>query len=205
MRTNFNQFSSLPAVERALKRYEIEYKKLPGGRIIVPGDIQLNMENLKELPDFTDVIVMGNFECMCNQLTSLKGAPKWVGGDFMCMGNPLTSLEHAPRHVGGDFECNSDDLYSLEGAPKAVGGKFSTHACPLPNLEHAPVKFKALVTALGTFTSWDDVPQKLKMSDETKARLHEEALLDDAVMVNTVLQTRVCVTKPLSFRMQAAG
>lgn len=205
MRRNFNQISGIPAVERALKAYNIEYKKLPGGRIIVPGDIQLNMENLTELPDFTDVIVQGSFECVCNKLTSLKGAPRWVGGDFLCMGNELTSLEHAPKHVGGDFECNDNDLYSLEGAPKAVGGTFNTHGAPLTDLEHAPKKFQKMVTCLGTFTSWDEVPQKLKMSDKTREMLHAEALQDDAILANTVLQTSVCVKKPLSFRKNAAG
>jgi hypothetical protein len=74
MCAQFNKTSGISATGWALKAYEIEYKKQPCRRSLVPGNIQLNIRNLGELPDFADVIVQGNFECIANRLTSLKGA-----------------------------------------------------------------------------------------------------------------------------------
>ena len=57
--------------------------------------------------------VQGGFWCNnCKKLTSLKGAPKYVGGDFWCNECPnLKSLKGAPKKVGGDFWC--DDCKNL--------------------------------------------------------------------------------------------
>lgn len=193
---SFNQSAGISETERALQALEIEYRKLPGGYFLVPGNIDLNMQGLTELPDLTNVIVKGNFECICNNLTSLKGAPKYVGGDFLCIGNELTSLKYAPRYVGGNFECYSNELTSLKGGPRIVGGTVNTHECPLPNLEYAPQKFERLVTRVVTFSAWDEVPRPLQMSSETRKRRE-----DEAVLANTVLQNIIRVTKPLSLKM----
>jgi len=68
--------------------------------------------------------VKGDFDCSNNKLTSLEGAPKYVGGNFYCSHNQLTSLEEAPERVEGGFYCSNNKLTSLEGAPEYVGGSF---------------------------------------------------------------------------------
>ena len=69
--------------------------------------------------------VDGDFRCENNNLTSLQGAPKYVGGNFYCYDNDLSSLQGASKYVGGDFICSYNELTSLQGAPKYVGGYFS--------------------------------------------------------------------------------
>lgn len=57
-------------------------------RKIIVGDVNLNILNLVELLDLSDVEVKGRFNCTTNYLTSLKGSPH-TAREFMCTGNLL--------------------------------------------------------------------------------------------------------------------
>ena len=99
---------------------------------VVKGDFDCtfceNLETLKGAPKE----VSGNFSCgYCINLKSLEGAPKEVGGNFNCSQcDSLKTLEGAPEKVGGDLFCNGCiNLKSLEGAPKEVGGDFWCKNC----------------------------------------------------------------------------
>ena len=109
--------------------------KLPN---VIDNSINLSGIDLKKLPDFSNCVVNGNFDCSFNQLTSLEGAPKEVDGSFYCSSNQLTSLEGAPQEVGGYFYCSNNQLTNLKGAPKEVGGKFDCSYNKLTTLEGAP-------------------------------------------------------------------
>jgi len=93
---------------------------------VFDGDIDLSDLALEKLPDLSDIIVTGNFECYYNNLTSLNGSPKEVGGDFDCSENKLTSLEGCPEKVGGYLYCPNNEIMSLEGCPAEIGGKIFT-------------------------------------------------------------------------------
>jgi hypothetical protein len=93
------------------------------GSINVNGNVRLVNENLTELPLRFNKVT-GDFNCSGNQLTSLKGSPRWVGGYFYCDFNDLTSLEFSPDYVGDSFGCVDNDLTDLVGSPKEVGGYF---------------------------------------------------------------------------------
>ncbi|MBR1826012.1 MAG: hypothetical protein IJ770_05445 [Alphaproteobacteria bacterium] len=110
---------------------------MPKG-FIIKGDLELINKGLTELPDLSEVIVEGSFDCSKNKLTTLKGAPKEVGGDFKCFKNQLTTLEGAPNEVGGDFKCFKNQLTTLEGAPNEVGGHFTCSRNKLITLKGAP-------------------------------------------------------------------
>jgi hypothetical protein len=104
-------------------------------------DIDIDLSNLylEELPGFlTGLHANGNFYCYNNQLTSLQGAPKYVGGYFYCYNNHLMSLQGAPESVGGNFSCARNHLTSLQGAPESVGGNFSCARNHLTSLQGAP-------------------------------------------------------------------
>lgn len=88
--------------------------------------------------------VTGNFICSNLGLTSLKGAPQYVGGSFWCKDNDLMSLEGAPKEVGKDFECSRNQLITLEGAPKKVGRDFYCNANRLVSLIGAPEEVGSL-------------------------------------------------------------
>jgi hypothetical protein len=84
-----------------------------------------NLTSLENSPTF--VISCGGFDCCGNKLENLIGAPSYinVGGDFNCSDNrKLTSLEGAPSYVGGGFYAYNTNLENLIGAPKEVRGRF---------------------------------------------------------------------------------
>lgn len=92
--------------------------------MVIKGDVDLSDMGLTKLPDLSAVTVNGDFDCSCNRLTSLEGAPKSVGGYFYCYDNQLTTLDGAPRSVGGDFYCSGNYLSDLMGVPQKIGGDF---------------------------------------------------------------------------------
>jgi hypothetical protein len=106
------------------KKYGIEnYTINPDGSIDVNGNVSLSWCELTELP-LTFNKVTGYFNCIYNDLTSLKGSPKWVGRYFHCSNNNLTSLKGCPRWVGGYFICDDNRLTSLEFGPDYVSDGF---------------------------------------------------------------------------------
>ena len=117
--------------------------KLPK-RMIIKGDIDWSRRDFEKLPDLSESIVYGSFDCHgCKNLTSLEGAPNVVGGDFDCSEcSKLESLEGVPKEVGGSFFCyNCDNLASLDWAPKKVGEYFYCGGCKnLKSLRCVPKK-----------------------------------------------------------------
>ena len=92
------------------KRYGINnYTINPDGSIDVNGGVDLYNYNLTEFP-LTFNRVDGDFYCNNNQLTSLKGCPRWIGGYFDCDCNRLYSLEFSPEYVGSYFSCELNYL-----------------------------------------------------------------------------------------------
>ena len=93
------------------------YTKNPDGSLSVEGYVDLSNCNLKVLP-FQFKEVTGDFYCSNNKLTSLKGAPLYVGGNFACHNNKIKSLIYAPKKVGLSFICSFNKLLSLKGVPR---------------------------------------------------------------------------------------
>ena len=60
-------------------------------KIIIHGDLDISDRKLAALPNLSNVVVEGDFNCSHNQLTSLEHAPQTVGGSFNCHNNQLTS------------------------------------------------------------------------------------------------------------------
>jgi len=194
--------NSVSEAEQALKDWGIEYAKKPDGSILVPGNLDICNKGLTKLPNLSSVKVEGGFFCSGNQLTSLKGAPRAVGGHCACCDNQLTSLEGAPHTVGGGFHCYNNQLTSLDGAPHTVGGSFYCHSNELKSLEGTPKQFKILLSDFGEFASWDAVPEQLRLSPATRARLEEEREIAFAEGA-TVLNAPIKVTSPLRLKLRA--
>jgi len=159
-------FTSSPS--EALRELGCAFEEGADGTLVVSGNISLADRNLRSLPDLSSVIVKGDFNCSFNLLTSLKGAPKYVGGNFSCNNNNLASLEHSSRSVGGNFFCSNNELTSLAGAPQYVGGIFNCSQNWIVSLEYAPQRFGKLVSVLGQFEAWEEVPQDLRRTPAEK-------------------------------------
>jgi hypothetical protein len=108
-------------IDEICEKYNItNYTINDDGTIDVNGGVNLYNKGLTELPIRFNKVT-GWFFCRNNQLTTLKGCPRWVGSNFSCSNNQLTSLEFSPDYVGGGFHCNRNDLTDLIGSPKEVG------------------------------------------------------------------------------------
>ena len=199
MQNAFNVSSRLSEAEKFLKDGNYNYQRRPDGMLVVEGTIDLARRRLARLPDLGNVIVTGNFYCQDNNLTSLKGAPAEVRGGFWCNDNQLESLEYAPRGITGQFVCLSNRLTSLQHAPAEIDGDFCCGNNPLSLLEGAPKKFHRLYSDFGEFKSWDEVPEKLRLSPELRAQQIAAAAQDA-----TVLGGNIQVSKPLMLKKPPA-
>lgn len=88
-----------------------DFSKCPPN-MIFNGDVNLSYMYVKELPDLSNSVVLGKFDCSGNYLKDLKGSPKAVFGNFYC------SEQHDKKF--DDF----GHFKSLKGAPKDVWGCF---------------------------------------------------------------------------------
>lgn len=100
------------AGEQTLIDLKVSYKKLDDGRLYVPGNLNISNKDLTALPDLSNVVVEGNFSCVKNHLTSLKGAPQMFQAcvsDFgvFVHGSIPDHLRNPPEHkqrVAGAFK-----------------------------------------------------------------------------------------------------
>jgi hypothetical protein len=123
-----------------LDKYEIKnYIISDDLTVAVDGDVFLYDKNIINI-SIKFNIVIGDFNCSYNRLTSIEGAPEKVGGYFSCSHNKLTSLQGAPKEVGGGFYCDNNKLINLQGAPKEVGGGFDCSFNKLTSLQGVPEK-----------------------------------------------------------------
>ena len=105
------------AVEAWLKKYGFENYAVNEDLSVVVNvddDVSLSYEFAGYIPVIFGV-VSGDFSCVGNKLTSLKGCPESVGGNFFCGDNKLLNLKGCPESVGGSFVCSNNKLTSLEG------------------------------------------------------------------------------------------
>lgn len=128
---------------------------------VVIGDFNCYNNQLTSLKGCPKEVRLGNFLCHHNQLTSLEGAPKEVGRFFQCSFNQLTSLEGAPENVGGSFYCNYNKLTTLKGAPKKVGGHFGCRNNQLISLKGAPRKTRVFDCSYNQLSSLKGAPKEV--------------------------------------------
>jgi hypothetical protein len=121
----FESFNNFPntkeEIDEICRKYNINnYTINRDMSIDVNGDVNLTFEGFTKLPlKFNKVI--GNFNCVHNNLSTLEGAPKEVIGNFNCGYNNLTKLKGAPKKVN-KFFCSNNQLTTLYGSPKKVYG-----------------------------------------------------------------------------------
>ncbi|MEZ0225228.1 MAG: hypothetical protein ACAH83_11785 [Alphaproteobacteria bacterium] len=173
-----------------LKHLGIEYSIRLDGTVYVPGSVSLSNKELKQLPDFSTIEVMGGFYCYGNELKDLTGAPAYVGEAFDASCNKLESLRGAPQKVGGRFSCAANQLTSLEHGPDSVGGGYYCHENKLVSLAHGPSECTLLKCDFGTAESLEDF---------TEMREH---LAGYAARKSVVLQGPISVNKPISLKRQ---
>jgi hypothetical protein len=181
MKNAFEEASApqVSEAEQLLIDEEVPYERLADGGLLALGNLHLGSQGLTRLPDLSCVIIYGGFTCAYNKLTSLEGAPKYVRGYFSCYDNQLTTLKGAPAAVGGNFSCTGNQLSDLEGAPRT---------------------FKKLLSDFGRFGSWDDVPEYLRTSAETKALREQERQFEQELCDAPVLKDPLNVGKPLRLK-----
>jgi len=118
-------------IQEICKKYNItNYTINSDGSIDVDDNVNLFSCGVDKIPlNFNRVT--GYFSCAYNKLTSLKGAPKYVGGNFNCCENELSSLKHCPEYIGGNFYCNSNKIITMDGCLTQIGSNFHCARNPI--------------------------------------------------------------------------
>lgn len=106
--------------------------------IDVEGDVNITKMSLENIPVQFHV-VNGCFDCINNNLTSLKGCPKYIDGNFYCNNNnKLVNLEGGPETVTKTYECDNNLLVTLQGLAQNIGMDFKCSSNRLTKLEYLP-------------------------------------------------------------------
>lgn len=127
-------------VDIIIKKYKIQignYEINSNGTIDVEGDVWINHQRIKQLP-LAFGRVNGEFDCSNNRLTTLRGAPYYVGRTFDCGYNRLKTLEFAPKIVNENFSCPCNSLISLMGCPVEIAEMFDCSNNYLTTLKLGP-------------------------------------------------------------------
>lgn len=107
------------------------------GSIDYEGDVDISGMRLDKIP-LAFNRVFGNFDCSDNELTTLKGSPKFVDGDFYCYLNQLSELRYGPKIVCGNYICSGNKLTSLHNSPREIHGDFVCTNNLLTSLKNSP-------------------------------------------------------------------
>jgi hypothetical protein len=106
---NFNKSE----IDEICNEYDIKnYIINPDGSIDVEGSVDLSYKRISELP-LKFNMVSEYFNCSNNQLTTLEGAPNYVGKDLFCQNNKLTSLDGFPNVVGGESWIQYNPIHEI--------------------------------------------------------------------------------------------
>jgi len=189
------------AAREFLHEKGIEYYECRDGTILVPGSVKITGMNLTELPDFSQVVVAGDFDCTNNLLKSLNGSPQVVGGSFRCSINLLENLAGGPRVVGGNYECIRNRISSTRGVADDVGGKFWCAANLMIFLDCVPSQMESLETDADT----ERVKVKKRPNPRRKPAVIGRLLLEKEVAQigeNIALESRMSIRKPLKIKPQ---
>lgn len=135
------------------------YKIKADMTIDVYGSVIIDSILIGELPMVFNR-VEGDFTCRGNSLTTLRGAPRYVGGSFVCGNNELRNLIGGPEYVGGSYFCNLNFLESLEGIARGMQGIVNCKDNHLTSLKHAPEVVKTIFNCENNrLTSLEFCPQ----------------------------------------------
>ena len=88
---------------------------------MVHEPLDLSAQHLRRLPNLTDLVVGGSFNCSGNDIVSFRGCPREVGGDLICDRNPqLPNLYGLPGKVGGKIISDFGEFDSLTALRQAT-------------------------------------------------------------------------------------
>ncbi len=204
------------ASEAMLRQLGIKYSHRADGMLEVADKIDLTGKKLGQLPDLSNVVVLGDFSAGGNDLKNIVGAPPFVGGTATFAGNTIKSLAEGPQYVGVDFVVSSNNLNDLHGSPLYIGRDYearqnllTTLAGTQPELngvfnlkgnfrlasfEQGPRVFEEIRTDFGDFKTWEDIPENFRISAATIERQAREFR---EMMVQVTQQAGV-LTRPVS-------
>lgn len=112
-------------IEELCDKYDITgYTINNDGSIDVKGNVEFPNWSIKDLGRLPLKFnkVTGWFECNRNGLTTLEGAPQYVGKSFSIYDNDVTTFKGGPKYVGGRFDCAMNPLTTLAYFPEVVKG-----------------------------------------------------------------------------------
>jgi len=209
--------------ETELRSLGIKFSCRADGMLEVADKIDLIGKKLGKLPDLSNVVVLGDFFAGGNDLKDIAGAPPFVGGTASFSGNVVKTLAEGPQYVGVDFIVSANNLDNLHGSPLYVGRDYgaaqnllTTLAGTQPELngafylkgnfrlvsfEQGPRVFEEMQTDFGTFKTWEEIPENLRISQATRDKLAQDfrEMMDGVAKHTGVLSRAVPAPKTARF------
>ena len=176
-------FKSICLIKCGGKYYDL-FNLPKDKKLVLHGNLNLEDMGLTELPDLSNLVVEGYFNCRKNKLANLLGAPAMVLGDFYadnnelvtlqglskgisslyCKNNRLTSLRYVPEVIR-DLYCENNYLRNFNGAPKRVKGILNANLNPLVSFDGFPDKVEGMFHAINTdLEAFENIAGRMKSS-----------------------------------------
>ena len=151
-------------------------------KLVLNSDLDLSDMGLTELPDLSNLIVKGSFDCRKNKLSDLIGSPLQVLKEYdcsenrlttlkglsvgirslFCSCNQLTSLDYAPEVIK-DLRCDRNLLKDFSGAPRRINGSLMADLNPFISFAGFPDKIGGDFKAVNNnFEYVEDISKKVR-------------------------------------------
>jgi len=183
---------------------KLKDEKLPVKFDRINGSFNINNNNLTTLEGSPKVVIkdfncshnkltslfdcpmeVGSFDCSHNNLKNLSYGPKEVKGNYDCSFNELTSIKASasPKNVRGYFKCNNNRLVSLEGGPKTIDTYFDCSNNFLENLMGGPSRVKEnYICNANRLNELDGVADEIGGDLITDVKLNINSQYDEATL-----------------------
>ena len=106
----FEQYNEYSQVKEWLDEMGIENYTINDDLTVdVKGNVRIFHQSLTEIP-IQFGVVDGNFYCDYNNLTSLKGCPRYVTKVYNADHNKINTLKYVPEEIGWSFSIENNPL-----------------------------------------------------------------------------------------------
>ncbi len=109
-------------------------------KLVLNGDLDVSDMGLERLPDFSNLVVKGNFYCCGNKLSDLYGSPAQVLGNYDVSGNNLKDLRGIIPHVK-DLDISGNPIEKLDNLPM-IDRNLTAINVEIENMSDVPTDIK---------------------------------------------------------------
>ncbi len=184
---NNEQFNNEQEIRDICRKYDIKrYNINQDGTIDIEGGLVISDNYITEIPIKINKVDGLIYLSYCENLTTLKNIPEFVGGSFELRDNPnlkridyfpteikahinisynnLTELNNIQLEVYENFNCKSNNITTLKGFPMIVNGTLYLDNNPISIIDSS-IEVRNIISLKGT--NFDD---RIKLLPQDRLR-----------------------------------